>query len=667
MSKRPALLLVLSIFFIPVFSQKKPKTKPEVLAAIQKEKSAHPEASPADTVRLKLLCKLSTLSGMEGTDSVLSLAEEALNVGLRIRTSPGYENPAVKKEIEFWIGECYDLVGDYNYERENYAAAIDNYMAARTIWKLFGPEEHWATTTSKIGSVWADRADYAKALEYQFQSLKMSEKLKDDEKVGINLGNIGITYALMNQNDKALEYFDKSLKMAEKLGDKQSIAVKLGNIGLIYSNMNQQEKALEYYERSLKMAEEAGDQEGVATKLLNMGVVYYKMAKDVKGIDNPGLPGLLNRSEEYLLRGWKMFEEQDHQQAVAQALYHLGQLKREQKESREAEMYLKHSVDLAEKIGSTFEMKDAAEELSDLYAEMGKYELSLCYYKKYVAAYDSIFSEENTAKEVRTEMNYEYDKKTAVQKAEHEKEVALLDAEHKNTRNIVVLASAIVLLLLIAGFVFFNIRKNLRVKEEYARHLLRGQEKERQRISKELHDGVGQHILFLRNRLVKLNDETLVSSADETLEEVRTLSKNLYPNQLEKYGLIAAVDALVKRVQETSDIFVSHDLDGFKRELTSEQQINFYRLIQECISNALKHASATALRVTATAVGKGIELVIQDDGKGFDKQKLKQAAQRSFGVLNLEERVRLLNGNTSLETSPGNGTKWTFFIPTPIA
>jgi signal transduction histidine kinase len=108
---------------------------------------------------------------------------------------------------------------------------------------------------------------------------------------------------------------------------------------------------------------------------------------------------------------------------------------------------------------------------------------------------------------------------------------------------------------------------------------------------------------------------------------------------------------------------VSHDLAGFEKEFPPEKQISFYRIIQECISNALKHATATALRITAVSTGDGIELVIQDNGKGFEKQKLKLAAQKSFGVLNLEERVRLLNGKSQLETSPGNGTKWKFFIP----
>lgn len=658
------MLLVLVALCATLSAQKKPRSKQELIAAIKQEKKSHPDATPADTVRLKLLCKLSRSNEMQGTDSMLTLAEEALNLGLRMRTSLGYEDPSTKKTIEYWIGECYDLVGDHQYKLENYAAAIDHYIQAREIWKKQINNEHWATSSSKIGSVYADRGDYSKAIDYQFQSLKMSEKLGDEKDQSVNLGNIGITYALQDQNVKALEYFDKSLKIAEKLGDKQSVAVKLGNIGLIFSNMGELEKALEYYIRSLKIAEEVGDEEGVAIKLLNIGIVYYQIAGKVKSIENPANElDYISKSEDYLVRAMKMFEEQGDKSGVLETWFHIGKLNSKLKNKKLAEANFKNSLQIAEEIGSLADVQNASEQLSELYESIGNHDLALKYYKKYVRAYDSIYNEVNTEKQLRSEINYEYDKRSAVQKVEHEKEVVLLEAEHKNKRNVLILISVIAVLIIIAGFIVFNIRKNLRVKEEYAHHLLSGQEKERRRISKELHDSVGQNILFIRNQVVKLNNEELIASVDDTLNEVRSISKDLYPNQLEKYGLIAALNALMKKYGESTGVFVSHDFEGFKRELSPEHQISFYRIIQECMTNSMKHAAATALRVTAVETAGMIELVIQDDGKGFEKQKLKQAAQKSFGILNLEERVRVMKGKLELETAQGKGTKWTFVVP----
>jgi signal transduction histidine kinase len=163
--------------------------------------------------------------------------------------------------------------------------------------------------------------------------------------------------------------------------------------------------------------------------------------------------------------------------------------------------------------------------------------------------------------------------------------------------------------------------------------------------------------------MIKNNDLRLMSSVDETLEEVRNISKDLYPNQLEKYGLIAAVDALAEKVKESSNVFVSFDLDAIDKNISADKQINFYRIIQECITNALKHAEASALRITASQMNGNLELVIQDNGKGFDKEILSKKAQLSFGLLNLEERVKHLKGKLILETSPGKGTKYIFSIP----
>ena len=135
------------------------------------------------------------------------------------------------------------------------------------------------------------------------------------------------------------------------------------------------------------------------------------------------------------------------------------------------------------------------------------------------------------------------------------------------------------LVVLTFGFTWYNSRKNLRLKEEHSHQLILSQEKERQRISKELHDSIGQNMLFIKNQLIKENHPVLLTSVNETLEEVRNISKDLYPNQLERYGLAAAVDALAEKVKESSSIFVSHDLEGFGKEITADKQINYYCII----------------------------------------------------------------------------------------
>ncbi len=226
---------------------------------------------------------------------------------------------------------------------------------------------------------------------------------------------------------------------------------------------------------------------------------------------------------------------------------------------------------------------------------------------------------------------------------------------------------ALLLTFIILGLYFVH-RKNKQeiiLKETFAKQLLNAQENERQRVAKDLHDSVGQNILFIKNQLLSQtrNETQLMKTVDSALEEVRNISKNLYPNQLEKYGLTAAVDSLAEQVQAASGIFVSSDMQGIDETLNKNVQINFYRIIQEFVNNSIKHAKATAIRITTELSDSEIKLIVQDNGIGFDKSILEQKANTSFGLLNMEERIKMLKGKLDIESEIGKGTKSIFTIP----
>jgi signal transduction histidine kinase len=255
-------------------------------------------------------------------------------------------------------------------------------------------------------------------------------------------------------------------------------------------------------------------------------------------------------------------------------------------------------------------------------------------------------------------------KQNEIRNLENDKELA----STKIQRLYLIIAALILIIIIV--ILFINHRKNKIEKvlrEKFSAQLIQTQENERQRISKELHDSVGQNILFIKNQIHKFlqdGNPTLSKSVDSVLEEVRSISKDLYPNQLEQYGLLSAVDALCEKVKESTNVFISADLQLPDEKLISkETKINCYRIIQECISNTLKHAAASAIRITSEFTEGKIQLIIQDNGKGFEQHILSIKAQESFGMLNIQERVRILKGKFELETSPGNGTKSTFSIP----
>jgi signal transduction histidine kinase len=518
-----------------------------------------------------------------------------------------------------------------------------------------------------IATYYKDISDYPKALDFYFKAMKIDEGIGNKEGLLRHLGNIAIAFNNLGEYQKAIDYTYRSLAIAKQLNFTIDEATLYSNLGSGYVALENNVMALQYYNRAMEMFRNLKDTGTIAMILGNIGNVYGNFGDNK--LDNGEDPKKISEYDTavaYYKKSLGLYEITGDKRNKALHLGSLGSLYLSMKKYDDAKIMLFKSLELSEEIDDLDGIMETNKNLSQLYSDKGDSKKAFEYYKNYIIAKDSVFNEENTKKNVTIEMNFEFEKKNAIQMAEHEKEVIALEAENriqKNTRNFIVLLAIMSLLLVASGFVYFNNRKALQLRELYSHQLLLSQEKERQRISKELHDSIGQNMLFIKNQMIKNNDLRLMSSVDETLEEVRNISKDLYPNQLEKYGLIAAVDALAEKVKESSNVFVSFDLDAIDKNISADKQINFYRIIQECITNALKHADASALRITASQMNGNLELVIQDNGKGFDKEILSKKAQLSFGLLNLEERVKHLKGRLILETSPGKGTKYIFSIP----
>ncbi len=631
--------ITLLIISVPVISKANFKDSLQAISTL-----------PDDTGKVTALNNLALWVSAENSDSAIIISNQALKLAQGIKW-------------DFGIAKSLHFLGMFYGNKAENKRSLDYSLGALDLWKQ---QELTATDQNKnlilqsksrtLGHIainYMDMGNYPRALDYYFEALKISEATRDSVMIATTLGNIGIVYTEQGYTEKALDYYFKALKVDEELDNKSGISINLGNIGTVYSDAGEYAKALGFYLRALPLEEEFGEKDGVALLLGNIGLVYESEKEYEKAL-------------EYYFKALAIGKEGGNATTVAVQLRAIGTLYSEMGKYKEAENYLLQALAMDENSEALAQIKDDELALSVLYSQTGRHALALDHFKKYAAAKDSLYNEENAEKFVRSEMNYEFEKKEANQKAEHDKAVIALEAENriaKTARNFIIALAIMLVGLISFGFTWFNNRKNLRVKEHFSQQLILSQEKERQRISKELHDSIGQNMLFIKNQLIKQNDTALLVSVNETLEEVRNISKDLYPNQLERYGLAAAVDALAEKVTETSSIFVSHDLEAFSKEISSDKQINYYRIIQECITNTLKHSEATALRITASAADGMIELIVQDNGKGFDKLILAKKAQHSFGMLNTEERVHYLQGRFDVQTSPGNGTKYTFNLP----
>lgn len=489
------------------------------------------------------------------------------------------------------------------------------------------------------------------ALAIYYETLKLADDVQNCY-FGVHLANqISKIQQTMLNWEKGLEFSLKAKQNAIACGMYlDTIQINYG-LALNLFKLGRSQEAIQVTAQNLQAARKAGNPMPILIGIQELSNLYAES-------------GDFKKALEIELEALRMPESVLTNLSKAQIYDRLTQLTVELKDWDNAQKYLNESfkyskiIQLNDYIFECYRLQSAIDEAR------GHYPSALENFKMYAALKDSVYQSEYDESMAALTAQYDLDSK--------QKTIALLEKDQQiregqiRQQQTMMLIGVLAVGLILLGIQLNNQRKTQKIKTAFAQDLLKMQESERQRISKDLHDSIGQNILFIKNqlqRLAPLPNKQLVESLDSTLDDVRNIAKDLYPNQLELYGLQSAVDTLCETARESSGIFVSSDLQGIDEKLDREAKINFYRIIQECINNSMKHAGATSIRITSKQTPGKVELVVQDNGKGFDKAILERKAQRSFGMINIEERIKMLRGKLDLETAADKGVKLTFSIP----
>lgn len=218
-----------------------------------------------------------------------------------------------------------------------------------------------------------------------------------------------------------------------------------------------------------------------------------------------------------------------------------------------------------------------------------------------------------------------------------------------------------------------TIKKEKEAQALFTRMLIESQELERKRIASELHDSLGQNLLIIKNKLLLRikNDEqkSATDNLDEisdmtsnAIEEVRSISHNLRPFELDRLGLTEAILSIAENVNSSMNINVETDIDNIDNVLTKEFEINFYRIIQECMNNIIKHSNAKNSILKIKRTGTVLITLITDDGVGFDVENIREQ-KKGLGLIGIQERVNILNGHMYIYSEENNGTRIEITIP----
>lgn len=192
-----------------------------------------------------------------------------------------------------------------------------------------------------------------------------------------------------------------------------------------------------------------------------------------------------------------------------------------------------------------------------------------------------------------------------------------------------------------------------------ARGVWRVQEDERRRLARELHDELGQVLTALIHRLDGLSGadrDECMSLARQALDDVRELSRLLRPAVLDDLGLVAALNWLGRRTRENTRLEVVVKAPDSLDRLDPDTETLLFRVAQEAVTNAVKHAAAGRVEIRLDRVGNQLELRIRDDGRGFDPASLEKDDDRGVGLAGMQDRVGLFGGRLVISSEPGHGT-----------
>jgi two-component system, NarL family, sensor histidine kinase UhpB len=196
-------------------------------------------------------------------------------------------------------------------------------------------------------------------------------------------------------------------------------------------------------------------------------------------------------------------------------------------------------------------------------------------------------------------------------------------------------------------------------RRDSALRALAAQESERRRIALELHDEVGQALTAAMLRLDRVELDEAKEGLRMTLEEVREIARRLRPEALDDLGLRNALRALVASVARDARLDVTPDIEANLPQLAPEQELVIYRVAQEALTNAVRHAGAGALRVALRAEADEVVLAVEDDGRGFDPGR----ATIASGIRGMRERALLVRARLDVDSALGRGTVVTLRIP----
>ncbi|MDF2831405.1 sensor histidine kinase [Chryseobacterium indoltheticum] len=526
------------------------------------------------------------------------------------------------QEADFFIASSWYNYGVTQKNKEGYPFLV-KILVEKSIPQIEQYKDHKTLGQfySQLAIILTYNAEFAKAYEYNTKAIKILEKnASHSAELFFAYLNTASNFCYQAKGDEAKKYLDKAEKLIQPYPD---------------SNSN----ASFYYGKTLYFITKQKNEE--ALPMIEKGLVYAK------------------RSRQNLLTQMFYMNKYD--------------ILRKQNKLNEAKNVLENILSEKTLIIDANNRKIFYNQLSSLNEQMGNLKEALVWEKKYSKLNDSLNSEN-----VKLELNT---LETKFRTAEKQKEIANLNTEKAqkelelNKKNqylwVMVFASLFLLILIIS--IYFYTKKLAKEKEinhsqklkeiaqqeelKITKAILEGEEKERERVGKDLHDGLGGMLAGVKINFSawasqnlepenKQNFNEILHQLDHSVTELRNISRNLMPESLLKLGLETALKDLCE-FYSRKDLHIDFQSIDINSKLPLAVQINIFRIVQEILANAVKHSEAENILLQCSQSNDVFLITIEDDGKGFSQDS---SPTKSMGLHNLKTRVDYLKGKMEINS-----------------
>ncbi|RED95262.1 sensor histidine kinase [Marinoscillum furvescens] len=511
--------------------------------------------------------------------------------------------------------------------------------------------------------------DLDEALKSYLSAIECAKKINYVTGIGTCYSSIADIYTLLENHQNAIHYYHMAIDLIKTDADTITLASVILNTGDEYLTYGAYDSALHYFEQAKLLFELSRYPTGVAYAKGNAGMALAYLGNHEQAEQN---------IEEAII----ILQASSDYYPICFYLLAMADIYGDKEDYASAIKYAKKSLSLALETKLKQQISDAHEKLSHFTEQSGDPVLALAHYRSFIQYRDSVTN-------LATVQNIA-DLRTDYEVSLREKEIDLLEKDRMLNRAYI--ATAVVLLILsLVVLLYFRqrfetekiisqaerkqhdhrIKDLLNQQESKALHaMISGQENERKRIAEELHNHFGSLLATIKVNINGIpehaisNHQTLTQLVDKACTDIRSLSHALNMGISDNFGLIPALKELSTHLEQSGDVEVEFSASMGDEALDSSSEITIYRIIQELVSNILKHAGASNIAISLTCYTDEqiMNIMVQDDGKGFDLDAVTQHAN-GMGLTSLMSMVADRGGDIQFDSHPSSGTTVTIDLP----